>query len=132
MSVRCALFYGSSKFNIEFFFISVHKFFCMKIMPQKKKIIGTGAIISILSNFMHLSKEIRDKYPVRAPTHQLEGCVVIRKALKTINCREQAVIISTHDDFPNAALYACCRNLKIIEEAAPEMAFNREGSRSKT
>ena len=99
-------------------------------MPRKKKIMGTGAVVSVLSKFVHPSKEIRDKYPVRAPTHRLEGCVVIREAVKTINRREQAAIIFTHDDFPNAALYACGRHLKIIEEADPEMAFNKEGERS--
>ena len=74
-------------------------------MPQKKKIMGTGAVLSVMSKFVHPSKVIRDKYPVRAPIHGLEGCVVIREALKTINCREQVAIIFTHDDFPNAAIY---------------------------
>ena len=101
-------------------------------MPRRKKIMGTGAVVSVLSKFVHPSTEIRDVYPVRASTHRLEGIVVIEEALKTINWRIQAAIIFTHDDFPNAALYACCMHLKIIEVAAPEMAFNRDGSRSET
>ena len=109
----------------------MHKI-AQKSCIEKKKIMGTCAIVSVLSKFVHPSKEIRDKCPVRAPTHRLEGYVVIRDALKTINRCERTAIIFTHDDFPNAALYACCRHLKIIEEAAPEMAFNKEGSRSET
>ena len=91
---------------------------------------GTGTVVSMLTKFAHPSKEIRDKHPVRAPTHWLQGSIVITETLKTINRREQIAIIFTHNDFPNAALYAYCRRLKITEEALPEMAFNREGSRS--
>jgi len=89
---------------------------------------GTGAVVSILSKFVHPSKEVRDKYPVRAPTHRLEGCIVVREAIKTINRREQSSIVFTHDDFPNVALYACSKHLKIVEEGPESAFFNREES----
>ena len=93
---------------------------------------GNGAVISVLSKFVHPSKEIGDKYPVRAPIHQLEGCIIVREAVKTINQCKQAAVIFTHDNFPNATLYDCYRYLKIIEEAPAEMTFNKKGSRNET
>ena len=51
-------------------------------MPQKKKMMGTGAVVSVLSKFVHPPKEIMDKDPVRAPTHiDLRDVLVLREAV---------------------------------------------------
>ena len=58
-----------------------------------------GAVVDVLSKFVHPPKETRDKYTVRPPAHQLQGCIIIREAVETINCQEQAAIIFTNNDF---------------------------------
>ena len=59
----------SSTFNFCFHFCAKNR---TKIIPKKrKKIIGTGDVVSVLFKFVRPSKEVRDKYPVRAHTHQL-------------------------------------------------------------
>ena len=55
---------------------------------------GTGAVVSMLLELVHPSKEIRAKYPVRAPTNWFEGCIVVGDAVKTNPCKKAAVIYS--------------------------------------
>eukprot|EP00978_Attheya_sp_CCMP212_P025011 scaffold79600_cov65-Attheya_sp.AAC.1 len=44
--------------------------------------VGVGAIIWVMSKFVHPSKPIREQYPNRAKNHKLEGVVLVKEENK--------------------------------------------------
>ena len=85
-------------------------------MARKRRTMGSGAVISVLLKMVHPSKHIRDKFPNLPDKQRLEGAVVLRKEVKSINRREQEAIVFRHDDFADVELYASQRFCRILEE----------------
>ena len=75
---------------------------------------------------VHPSKHIRDKFPNLPDKQRLEGVVVLRKEIKSINHREQEAIIFRHDDFADTELYASQRFCRILEECPAVDYFVRD------
>ena len=92
-------------------------------MARKRRTMGSGAVISVLLKMVHPSKHIRDKFPNLPDKQRLEGAVVLRKEIKSINRREQEAIVFRHDDFTDVELYASQRFCRIIEEGSPPDYF---------
>ena len=85
-------------------------------MACKRRTMGSGAVILVLLKMVHPSKHIRDKFSNLPDKQRLEGAVVLRKEIKSINCREQEAVIFHHDDFTDTELYASQRFCRILEE----------------
>ncbi len=46
---------------------------------------GIGAVVHVLTRFVHPSQNIRDKYPNQEKGSRLEGCVVTGKCVKKVS-----------------------------------------------
>ena len=95
-------------------------------MPRKKKHTGAGAVVKVLLRYIHPSVEIRSKYVNPDKGERLYGCVVLKKGIKVVNRKDQAVIIFCHEEFENTKLYAVSRYVAIEEEGPSTEFFNDE------
>ena len=98
-------------------------------MAPQKKTHGIGAVVSVLTKFVHPSQLIRDKFPNLPNGHRLSGCITLRQEVKRINQKEKLSLIVKHDDFKNddeeyQELHACKRHFQIQEEGDPEFFFD--------
>ena len=96
-------------------------------MARKRRTMGSGAVISVLLKMVHPSKHIRNKFPNLLDKQRLEGAIVLRKELKSINRQEQEAIVFCHDDFTDIDLYASQRFCRIVEEGSPPDYFVNDG-----
>ena len=95
-------------------------------MPGKKKYMGAGAVVKVLLRYVHPSAEIRSKYVNPDIGERLSGCVLLKKGIKVVNRKDQAVIIFRHEEFENTELYAVSRYVAIEEEGPSTESFNDE------
>ena len=98
-------------------------------MAPRKKTHGVGAVVSVLTKFVHPSQLIRDKFPNLPNGHRLSGCITLRQEVKRINQKEKLSLIVKHNDFKNddeeyQELHACKRHFQIQEEGDPEFFFD--------
>ena len=86
---------------------------------------GVGAVASVISNFVHPSKSIRDKYPNRPKNHKLHGVVLVEVDAKFVRrgANEIMVFVFTHFDFPAQKFYATKRYIHVTEEGEDESLF---------
>ena len=82
---------------------------------RRKLTIGIGIIVHFLMQFVHTSKNIRDKYPNQERGCCLEGYVVTGKCIKQVSEREQTVITFCCDEFNDIKLYAIDWYCRITE-----------------
>ena len=87
---------------------------------------GAGAVVKVLLRYIHPSAEIRSKYVNPDKGKRLSGCVVLKKGIKVVNRKDQAVIIFCHEEFENTELYAVSGYVAIEEEAPSTEFFNDE------
>ena len=92
-------------------------------MARKKKTMGAGAVISVLSKLIHPSEHIREKFINPVDGHRLEGGVVLRLETKSINRRDQRAIVFRHEDFESVELYAVQRFCRIETEGHSDHFF---------
>ena len=79
---------------------------------------GIGAVVSVLTKFVHPSQLIRDKFPNLLNGQRLSDCITLRQEVKRINQKEKLSLIVKHDDFKNddeeyQELHACKRHFQI-------------------
>ena len=101
-------------------------------MAPRLRRLGVGAKVSCLSQFIHPSHEIREKYPNPVSGHRLEGCTTIQQEVKKVSRRDQLCIIIDHDDFKmaegdNIELHAMKRYWKVSEEGDTDLLFDDPG-----
>ena len=87
---------------------------------------GAGAVVKLLLYYIYPSAEIRSKYVNPDKGEQLSGCVILKKRIKVVNWRDQAVIIFCHEEFKNIKLYAVSWYVAIEEECPSTKFFNDE------
>ena len=98
-----------------------------KTMPRSLRI-GKEAKVSILINYLHPSRLVRDKYPNPLPGQRLEGCTVVGQGSRRISGGHQEAYVVRHPDFGDNDLYATKRWFKVIEEGPDEFIFGAEGN----
>ena len=78
-----------------------HKCFLIlqDMAPRKKYNIRKGAVVSALSNRLHPSKHIQDKYKNPQKGHRLGGLKVLRREEKKIRKKDVLCVVMTHNDF---------------------------------
>ena len=86
---------------------------------------GASVVISVLSKLIHPSAYIREKYINPVDCHRLNGGVVVRLEMKTINRREQRAVVFRHDDFEGVELYAVQRFCRIETEGHGDHFFDK-------
>ena len=81
---------------------------------------GKGAIVSVMTKYLHPSKLIRDKFPNSTASLRLEGLVVVGEEEQKVCRRTQKVIVLTIEEFKNGdefiPLYAVPRWVKVETE----------------
>ena len=97
-------------------------FLCQK-MPNHRRQLGKGAIVSALLSYLHPSKHIRDKYPNVTKGQRLEDLKVLRKEVKTVRRKEVMCIVMSHKHFEGLELYCIERWCKVITERPPDYFF---------
>ena len=93
-------------------------------MPRKKKSMGIGATVTVLTRLVHPSEHIREKYPNLEKDHRFENCVVTGRCKKKVNRKEQTVVTFRCNEIENVVLYAVERYCNIIEEGPKESFFS--------
>ena len=70
--------------------------------PKSPKIrASVGAVTSVMSNFVHLSKLIHDKYPNQPKNHKLQGVVLVEVDAKVVRQGANVILVFvfTYFDF---------------------------------
>ena len=88
-------------------------------MARKRMTMGSGAVILVLLKMVCPFKHIRDKLPNLPDKQRLEDAIIIRREIKSINCREQEEIVFCHDNFNDIELYASQGFCRVVEEGPP-------------
>ena len=94
----------------------------------RKKQHGVGAVCTVLLKYLHPGIYISEKFNNYKKADRLENCLAYKQEIKTVNKKNQLVILLRHDDHPNVELYAVKRWVKVITEGAPEHVFVEEDS----
>ena len=92
----------------------------------RKKRQGVGAKYSVLLKYLHPAKYFSEKFVNYSKKERLEECVAFRQEVRTVNRKEQVVILLRHDDHAEQDIYACRRWVKVVEEGAVEHMFDGE------
>ena len=92
----------------------------------RKKRQGVGAKCSVLLKYLHPAKYFSEKFVNYSKKERLEECVAFRQEVRTVNRKEQVVILLRHDDHAEQDIYACRRWVKVVEEGAVEHMFDGE------
>ena len=100
----------------------------MKFDVLQKKLIGVGAIISILTKFVHPFTHIREKYVNNTHRYRLDNFIVTGKETKVVSRREQVVVTFRSNKFENIILYAVKQYYYIEREGPADGFFDKEGS----
>lgn len=87
------------------------------------KTIGIGAVCSVVVQYLHPSKLIKDKYPSRGAKERLGNLVAIRRETLKVNRVDRVCIVFRHDDFPNQLLHCCERWTRVDTEGPPDSFF---------
>ena len=84
---------------------------------------GIGAQCSVQVKFLHPSKVVKDK--IKNPTAQtrVSGLIALHKEKRSVNKREQAVIVFRHADFEDTELYSVARWVKVTKEGHASQLF---------
>ena len=92
----------------------------------RKKRLGVGANCSVLLKYLHPAKYIDETYVNYDKKKRLEDCTAYRQEVRTVNRKEQVVILLRHDDHTDREIYACRRWVKVVTEGAIEHIFDNE------
>ena len=87
-----------------------------------------GDLASCISQFIHPSKLIREKYPSSLKSHKFKNLVLIAEAKNTI-CKNTGVInVYTFSlvDFEGVELYASRRYVHLTKEGRKEDFFSED------
>ena len=93
----------------------------------KKKRLGTGAVCTVITRFLHPREVITEKYPNAGHTSKTEGLKVIRKEKKLVNRRDQECAILNHPDFADVELHAVVRYCSVTTEGPCSEFFVADG-----
>ena len=80
-----------------------------------KKNNGVGAVCSVLIHFLHPRKDAMTQYPNAKFIDCLNGLISQSRGIKTVNHKQQTVIVFRHNDFPNLMVYCNERYAKVLE-----------------
>ena len=94
-------------------------------MVRKKKH-GVGANCNVLMKYLHPAKYISEKFPNYTKRDRLQNCIAFRQEIKTVNKKNQLVILLRHEDHDGQEVYAVKRWVKVVTEGAPEHIFVEE------
>ena len=77
-----------------------------------------GAVASVMLNFVHPSKPIRNNYPNRLNNHNLQGVVLVEVDAKVVprGANEILIFVFTHSNFPDQQFYAAKRYIPVNYE----------------
>ena len=77
--------------------------------PKSPKLCaGVGAVVSVMSKFVHPSKSISDKYHNRLKNHKLQGVVLVEVDAKFVRRGSNAILafVFIHLNFPDQQFYS--------------------------
>ncbi len=92
-------------------------------MSRKKKMIGIGAVASVLLRMLHPSAAIGERYSNPDHGHRHQGLLPVCCEIKKVNNHEQMTLVMRHDNFEGVELYYLERFLRIEAEGAAEYFF---------
>ena len=86
---------------------------------------GVGAVMSVMSKFVHPGKPICDKHPNRPKNHKLQGVVLVEVDAKVVRqgANEILVFVFTHFDFTDQQFYVANRYIHVIKEGEEDSIF---------
>jgi Transposase IS4 len=86
--------------------------------------LGVGAVCSVVVQYLHPSKLIKDKYPSRGAKERLENLLAIRRETLKVNKVQRVCVVFRHDDFPNQELHCCERWARVDQEGPADSFFD--------
>ena len=90
---------------------------------KKKLRCGKGAVCSVLTKMLHPGKDVAAKYPNAAHNKKVENLIALRKEAKTVNQKEQVVIVFRHSDFAEVELHCVERFCHVMTEGPVSEVF---------
>jgi ABC-type lipoprotein export system ATPase subunit len=105
-------------------------------MPHSKYL-GTGAVVSFQSKFIHPHSLRDEHFPDRPSGHRLADAIVVRREEKMINHKTTKCVILHHDDFVDDEgqyqdLWCAETHIKVHREGDPNKFFDDSKSTSVT
>ena len=86
---------------------------------------SVGAVVSVISKFVHPSRSIFHKYPNRTKNHKLEGFILVEVDAKVVRRGADTIMffVFTHFDFPDEQFYAAKIYIHVTQECEDDSLF---------